>query len=162
MSEAAKQLLGRIEAIDAAAVGNQRRVEAYQHMVDELKDAEGTASSPDGLVSVVAGPNGSVSSITFSDKVRETTPDALSAIVMHTLAEARASAARLQAEVVRRGLGDTELLDRVLDSDEQLFGDQRPRDPGPAPKPARKSRAEDDQLFEDFSVYNSFDGERNR
>ena len=52
---------------------------------------------------------------------------------LHTVAAARMAAARAQAEVVRRGLGDTELLDQVLASDERLFGDRRPTDPGPPP-----------------------------
>ena len=59
-------------------------------------------------------------------------------------------------------VGITELLDRVLDSDERTFGDQRPQDPGPAPAavPATSSRAAQDidddydDYFDDFSAYN--------
>jgi DNA-binding protein YbaB len=153
MSESAKQLLSRIEAIDTAAADNGRRAESYQQMAEELQDANGQATSPDGLVTVVAGANGSVTSIKFSDQVGATAAEALSAIVMHTLAEARAAAARSQAEVVRRGLGDTELLDKVLDSDEKLFGDRRPQDPGQAPAVRRAPVVDDEQVFEDFSVF---------
>jgi DNA-binding protein YbaB len=159
MSEYAKQLLDRIEAIDTAAADTHRRAESYQQMAEELKATEGRATSPDGLVTVVAGANGSVTSIKFSDQVRATSPEALSAIVMHTLAEARVSAARSQAEVVRRGLGDTELLDKVLDSDEKLFGDQRPQAPGAVPVARRGPVADEEEVFEDFSV---FGGESNR
>lgn len=158
MSHYADQLLRRIETIDTAAAGNRRRAEAYEQMAGELKDVTGEASSPDGAVTVVAGPGGEVRSITFADRIRDVAPPALAASVMHTIAAARAAAARRQAEVVRSGLGDTELLDKVLDSDEQLFGAQRPADPGPHPqaqaasdRPRRASVHEDD-YFDDFNV----------
>ncbi|WP_263252867.1 YbaB/EbfC family nucleoid-associated protein [Saccharopolyspora rosea] len=162
MSEIANQLLARIEAIDAAAADNDARTEAYQRMAEQLADVEGRATSSDGVVTVVAGADGAVHSITFSDQFRNATPQALSASVLHTIAQARVSAARRQAEVVRDELGDTELLDRVLDSDERTFGDQRPQDPGPAPAavPATSSRAAQDidddydDYFDDFSAYN--------
>jgi len=133
MSHYADQLLRRIEAIDTAAADNRRRTEAYQQMAAELKEITGTASSPDGVVTVVAGPGGEVKSVSFSDRVRELPPAALAASVTHTIAAARAAAAKQQAEVVRQGLGDSDLLDKVLDSDEQLFGAQRPGNPGPPP-----------------------------
>ena len=160
MSETAKQLLARIEAIDTAAADNRMRTESYRRMADELKDAQGHGTSPDGVVSVVAGPGGAVTAVTFSERARETPPEVLSADVMRAITEAQASAARLQAEVVRRGLGDTELLDRVLDSDEQLFG--APRIPVAGPPPAgpaqpaaanRRPEREEDFSFEEFSVY---------
>ena len=158
MSETtAQQLLARIEAIDTAAADNRMRAQSYQRMADELQNAEGRATSPDGIVTVVAGPGGSVASITFTDQIRTASPEALAASVMHAIAQARASAAQQQAEVVRRGLGDTELLDRVLDSDARLFGDTRPRDPGPAPvavagrRQDRRERYE--ESFEDSGVF---------
>jgi DNA-binding protein YbaB len=156
MSEVAKQLLARIEAIDTAAAGNRQRAETYQRMADELKGVQGRATSPDGVVTVVAGAGGEVTAITFTEAVRQVPPAALSATVLHTLAAARASAARMQAEVVRRGLGDTELLDRVLDADERLFGDRRPRDPGPPPTATRRpapAPAVEDDYFQDFNVF---------
>ncbi|OXM65747.1 MULTISPECIES: YbaB/EbfC family nucleoid-associated protein [Amycolatopsis] len=133
MSEFARQLLRRIEAIDTAAAGNRRRAEAYEQMAAELTDVTAEVVSPDGAVRVVAGAGGEVKAVTFGERVRDLPPAALSAAVMHTLAAARAAAARRQAEVVRRGLGDTELLDKVLDADEKTFGDQRPLHPGPPP-----------------------------
>jgi DNA-binding protein YbaB len=168
MSETAKQLLARIEALDTAAADNRVRAESYSRMAEELKDAQGHGSSPDGVVSVVAGPGGTVTSVTFSERARETPPEVLSADVMRAITEAQASAARLQAEVVRRGLGGTELLDRVLDSDEQLFGAPRtsvavtgPSPAGPAQPAAanRRPEGEDDFSFEEFSVY---DGKKAR
>jgi DNA-binding protein YbaB len=160
MNETARQLLARIEAIDTAAAENRMRAESYRHMADELKDARGQATSPDGVVTVVAGAGGSITSITFSERARETAPSALSADVMGAIAEAQAIAARMQADVVRRGLGDTELLDRVLDSDEQLFGAARPSAATTAPLPVqapppgapgrRPARPVEDEHVEEF------------
>jgi hypothetical protein len=81
---------------------------------------------------------------------------------MRAIAQARVSAAQQQAEVVRRGLGDTELLDRVLDADEQIFGDPRPQYPAPAsavaPVAARRQMQEDDQPFEEIDFLDGKDG----
>jgi DNA-binding protein YbaB len=155
MSAAAKLLIDRIQAIDTAATNNRQRVETYQRMTDELKAVEIRATSPDGMVTVVAGPGGAVTAITFSEAIRDTTPSALSAAVLSVLAEARALAARRQADVIRQGLGDTELLDRVLDSDSQLFGDPRPVAPPTGPVPSARCQSSppvDDDYYQDFNV----------
>lgn len=167
MSEYAKQLLSRIEAIDNANADNQRRAEAYRQMESELKTVEGTATAPDGVVTVVASAGGEITGLTFGDRARTIEPSALSATVMHTIAAARADAVRRQAEVVRRGLGETSLLDKVLDTDRKLFGDRPPPEPGPAPalgeqvRPGtasaggRRRRRDDDEFFGEFEVYGS-------
>lgn len=155
MSEPAERLLRRIEAIDTAAAENRMRTESYQRMTDELTAVTGTASSPDGVVTVVTDAGGTVKDIRFTEAVRTTSPAALSASVVHTIAVAQAAAARSQAEVVRRGLGDTALLDRVLDEDATLFGDQRPTDPGPPPQPARAEPrgAASDDVDDDYNPF---------
>ncbi|MEU6646890.1 YbaB/EbfC family nucleoid-associated protein [Saccharomonospora sp. NPDC046836] len=147
MSETAKRLVRRIEAIDTAAADNRARAETYQRMTEELSDVTGTATSPDGVVTVVAGPDGAVKRVTFSDQVRAVQPTALSTSVEQTIAQARVAATTAQAEVVRRAMGDTDLLDRVLAEDARMFGDQRPV----AVSPARPQRTDDDD-FEDFRV----------
>ncbi|OLT41365.1 hypothetical protein BJF85_23815 [Saccharomonospora sp. CUA-673] len=133
MTEPGEQLMRRIEAIDTAAADNARAAEAYQRVTEELAQVRGEVTSPDGVVTVVAGADGAVERVTFGDGVRRLAPTELSATVTHTIAEARYAAARAQAEIVRRAFGDTELLDRVLDADVRVFGDRRPRDPGPPP-----------------------------
>ncbi|MCE7001590.1 YbaB/EbfC family nucleoid-associated protein [Kibdelosporangium philippinense] len=159
MTEWSERLARRIESIDQAAADNRMRAEAYRQMTEELKGVDGTATSPDGMVTVVAGAGGSVQSITFSDATRSTDPALLSKTVMHTIARAQANAARAQAEVVRRGLGGSELLDRVLAEEETVFGDRPTPDPGPgslrrapAPAPAPTRPGYDD--YEDgFDIY---------
>ncbi|MET9259988.1 YbaB/EbfC family nucleoid-associated protein [Amycolatopsis sp. NPDC004079] len=164
MNETARQLLARIEAIDTAAKHNERNAETYRMMAEELQEAQGTAMSPDGVVTVVAGAGGGINSITFGERVREAAPEALSASVMRAIAEAQAKAARLQAEVVRRNLGSTEVLDRVLDSDEQLFGAQRPsavvphEAPAASARPAAEKWAEEE--YEEVALFDDGDEPR--
>lgn len=154
MSESAKRLLARIEALDTAAGDVRRRSESYQRMADELAATVGRAESPDGLVRAVATADGALRSITFADEVRTIPPAELSAAVVRTVAAARAAAARAQAEVVRRGLDDTELLDKVLESEQRLFGDQRPADPGPPPPATRRPETVEDETYEYDTVFN--------
>jgi DNA-binding protein YbaB len=101
MSESADILLRRIEASDTVTADNRLRAESYQRMAQELKEVKVRAASDDGVVTVVAGPDGAVKAITFTDRVRDTAPAALPATALHTIAKARANAARTQAEVVR-------------------------------------------------------------
>jgi DNA-binding protein YbaB len=133
MSETADILLRRIEAIDTAAADNRLRAESYERMAAGLKDVHGTATSDDGVVTVVAGSDGAVKSITFGPTVRTTDPAALSSTTLRTVALARADAARKQAEVVRASLGDTDLLDRVLAEGQRTFGDEPPASAPTAP-----------------------------
>lgn len=140
MSEWAERLVRRIEAIDSAADGNRLRAESYRRLTDDLKQVDGTATSPDGVVTVVAGAGGALKSITFSQSVHSVPPAALSTVVMQTVARAQADAARAQAEMVRRGLGSTELLDRVLAEEERVFGDEPTRAPIAPPVPAGRGR----------------------
>ncbi|MET0236677.1 MAG: YbaB/EbfC family nucleoid-associated protein [Kibdelosporangium sp.] len=167
MTAWAERLASRIESIDAAAVDNRQRAESYRQLTDELKNVTATATSPDGTVTVVAGPGGAVRSITFSEAIHRVAPSTLSATVMHTITRAQAAAARTQAETVRRGLGSTELLDRVLAEDQLVFGDVPPRGPDPVrpdpvarPAPARRpssggahARRDHDDFEDEFDIF---------
>ncbi|WP_019819685.1 YbaB/EbfC family nucleoid-associated protein, partial [Saccharomonospora saliphila] len=133
MSEQAEQLRRRIEAIEDAAGRNRTNAENYRRMTEELGEITGTASAPDGVVTVVAAADGSVSEVTFGERMRRMSPSELSPVVVHTIARARAEAARAQAEVVRRHLGDTGMLDEALRADERVFGDRPAVDPEAAP-----------------------------
>ncbi|ALG12528.1 YbaB/EbfC family nucleoid-associated protein [Kibdelosporangium phytohabitans] len=155
MTEWPQRLAQRIQAIDQAAADNRLRAESYKQMTEELKAVDGTASSPDGMVTVVAGAGGSVKSISFDESFKTATADLLAKTVMHTIARAQADAARAQAEVVRRGLGGSELLDRVLSEEERTFGDKPTPDPGVQvlrQAPA-SSRAGYDDYEDGFDIY---------
>jgi len=135
VTEPADILLRRIEAIDTAAADNRLRAESLRHMAERLRDVVGTATSGDGVVSVVAGSDGAVKSIAFGPAVRTTDPAALSSATLRVIAPARADAARKQAEVVRSALGDTAVLDRVLAEDRRVFGDEPPQEPAATAPP---------------------------
>lgn len=137
MSESADILLRRIEALDTAAADNRLRAESYRRMAEGLRDVVGTATSDNGVVTVVAGSDGAVKSIAFGPAVRTTDPAVLSSTTLRTIASARADAARKQAEVVRAALGDTTLLDRVLAEDRRVFGDEPPHEPTAVTGPSR-------------------------
>lgn len=158
MSAAAERLLRRIEAIDTAAAENRQRAEAYAAMGEELKQVTGEATSLGGAVTVVAAPGGIVKDIVFTAAVSSTPPAELARSVRAAVTQAQAEVARKQAEIVRRGLGDTELLDRVLESDHRVFGaPARPAEAPPSPAPARRRAtprpAEDTDFDEGFSVF---------
>lgn len=148
MPDTAEQLMQRIEEIDTAAAENRLRAERYQRMTEQLADVVGVATSPDDAVTVECNAGGSIHSITFADRIQSIPPADLAASVQHTIAAAKANAAREQAEVVRSGLGDTELLDRVLGEDIKVFGDHRAVDPGPAPAVSPTAHVEDNIIYE--------------
>ncbi|OLT47565.1 hypothetical protein BJF85_15425 [Saccharomonospora sp. CUA-673] len=167
MNETAKHLVQRIQAVDDAAAANRNRAETYRAMTEKLGEVVGSASSPDGMVTVEAGADGTVEKVTFGDDLRRgVDPAELSAKVLHTIALARVSATRQQAEVVQSGLGRSDLLDKVLAEDRTLFGDQAQADPGPAPAPGSgaapasgqqsggrpRGRSAEDEAFENFRV----------
>jgi DNA-binding protein YbaB len=139
VTDSADILLRRIEAIDTAAADNRLRAESFRRMAEGLRDVVGTATAEDGVVTVVAGSDGAVKSITFGAGVRTADPAALSSTTLRTIASARADAARKQAEVVRSVLGDTKLLDRVLAEDRRVFGDEPASEPvAVAPRVVRR------------------------
>ena len=89
----------------------------------QVTSLEVTTQSADRAVTVVAGPGGSVKNITFSEQARALSPTQLSQATMSTLRLAVAEAARRQAEVVQEFLGGgSDVLERVLRTQEEMFG----------------------------------------
>jgi len=150
MSDEADRLLRRIEALESAAADNRRRAEAFEQTVEEMKTVTATVTSPDGMVTVVSDSGGDVRQLKFGDRVSELDPATLSQTVTQTVAAAKAAAARLQAEAVRRGLGPSDVLDKVL-------AEEPPASPAPEPGPGRHRRepAQEDRFFENFNVFDS-------
>ena len=114
MTESADILLRRIEAIDTAAADNRLRAESFRRMAEGLRDVVGTATSDDGVVTVVAGSDGAVKSIAFGPAVRTTDPAALSLPLMRfavmtppatSATKATQSATIAGTEMRRRGGG---------------------------------------------------------
>ncbi|MGH3435531.1 MAG: YbaB/EbfC family nucleoid-associated protein [Sciscionella sp.] len=151
MSAATEGLLRRIAAIDAASAENSQRVAVYAAMTEELKKVTAEVTVPGGIT-VVAAPGGVIKDIRFTEGVSSIPPRHLARQVQRAVAEAQTEVARKQAEVVRDSLGDTELLDRALESNRQMFGTQTP-EVLPEPHRRRWQEPEEEQSLEEFSIF---------
>lgn len=95
----------------------------YAGMGPEIAALEASASSPDRSVTVVAGPNGAVKAILFTERAMALGPEALGATALGVLQQAVAAAARQQAEIVQRYVGDDlPVLEQVLQTQAEVFG----------------------------------------
>lgn len=130
--ELLEQMRQRLAKIESGQSDAQQRLDRYAAMSEELKTVSATATSTDRSVTVVAGPGGSVRDIRLTDDIKRLSPSQLSASIMDTMRQALAASARKQAEVVQEAVGDTDVLDRVLKTQEQIFGVPMTVD-GPAP-----------------------------
>lgn len=98
----------------------------YGAMKDEIAAIRATASSSDRAVTVVAGPGGAVMDIKLTEQaLAASSAQALGSAIMSTLRLAVADAARQQAAVVQRYVGDRmNLLDRVMNTQQEIFGER--------------------------------------
>ena len=106
--------------------GADKQLDRYAAMKDEIARIQATATSADRAVTVVAGPAGAVLDIRLSDHaLRPGAARALSGSIMSTLRLAVADAARQQAEVVQRYVGDRlNIVGRVMATQQELLGDK--------------------------------------
>lgn len=72
----------------------------------ELAELAATVSSPDGTVTVTAGPGGIVRSVCLSDNALRTTATALSHTIDATVRQAVAEATARQLDIIRTHVGD--------------------------------------------------------
>jgi DNA-binding protein YbaB len=102
------------------------RLGRYGEMKIEIAAIKVSVSSADRAVTVVAGPGGAVLDVRLSaDAFRAGSAHTLSGTIMSTLRLAVADAARRQAEIVQRYVGDRlNIVDRVLATQQELFGDR--------------------------------------
>ncbi|MFE2750981.1 YbaB/EbfC family nucleoid-associated protein [Actinosynnema sp. NPDC059335] len=123
MSAEFDQLVAQFDQFQARLHRVDRQVDGIGRMQQELATMEAVATSPDGAVTVVAGPSGSIKDIRLTDQAVRRPPHALAAALMGTLRQAVAEAARRQAGIVEHALGDDlHLTDQVLETQAQLFG----------------------------------------
>lgn len=126
-AELLEQMRQKLEQMQQANRRAEARAAGFDAMNRELAAVEATAYSADRSVTVVAGINGAVKSIQFSDDIERISPALLSQTVMSTLQEAVAEAARKQASVVQEYVGDDiDLVDRVNRTQERIFGANAP------------------------------------
>jgi DNA-binding protein YbaB len=132
-----ERLTQEFEKFQQKIKGFQQQAVNTEAMSQEITDLEAQAVSPDGTVTVVAGPGGSIKDIRFRN-ARRLDDTQLASTVRSTLQQAVATAARRQAAIVERhagpGLG---ILDQVMEVQKDAFtAEQRPTPPPPPPQPA--------------------------
>jgi DNA-binding protein YbaB len=98
----------------------------YLEMKDEITRIRATANSTDRAATVVAGPGGSVLDLRLSEQsFGSSSPKALAGSIMSALRLAVADAARQQAEIVQRYVGDRlNIAERVLATQQEVLGDK--------------------------------------
>jgi DNA-binding protein YbaB len=80
---------------------------------EQLTEASGTASSPDGLVRVTAGPSGALQALHIDEKAMSGTASRLTETIMQTFGQAQAKVAHQVAGALEPLAGGTEMMDVV-------------------------------------------------
>jgi DNA-binding protein YbaB len=101
----------------------EERLAHYAEMKEEVSAVRATVSSNDRAVTVVAGAGGSVMDIQVADQaLRGANAQTLGRTIMSTIQLALAKAAKAQAEVVQRYVGDRmNILERVNAVQQEFF-----------------------------------------
>lgn len=125
----------RARALEEAGRKAEERLAGYQNMKERMAQLRVTAVSPDRVVSVVAGPGGSILDVQLQPDAQRIPPHALSRVIMSTLQQAVAESARRSAEVVQEFAGDqVDIVARVNKVQEDVFG-INPAEQAPPPPP---------------------------
>jgi DNA-binding protein YbaB len=137
------QLVAEFEQFQAQIKNMDDRFEQLAGMQGELASLEVTATSPDHAVTVVAGPGGAVRDIRLTEEALELGAERLGSVLMQTLQNAVADAARQQAGIVEEFAGGP-VLDQVLETQSELTG-------VPVEELRAKVRPEPDSYLRDLS-----------
>jgi DNA-binding protein YbaB len=137
------QLVAEFEQFQAQIKNMDNRFEHLAGMQSELENLEVAASSPDQAVTVVTGPGGAVLDIRLTDDALRLGAEGLSSLLMSTLREAVADAARQQAGIVEEFAGGP-VLDQVLETQSEITG-------VPVEELREKVRRPADSYLRDFS-----------
>lgn len=137
------QLVAEFEQFQAQIKNMDDRFEHLAGMQGELENLQVTATSPDQAVTVVTGPGGAVLDIRFTEDALRLGPEQLGGVVMSTLREAVADAARRQAGIVEEFAGGP-VLDQVLETQSELTG-------VPVEELREKARRPADSYLRDFT-----------
>ncbi|WP_033262321.1 YbaB/EbfC family nucleoid-associated protein [Amycolatopsis vancoresmycina] len=159
-----------IRRMDDWAAGFAAKAQRYQAAQEQTERLRLTATSSDGAVSVTVGADGTVTDLTFSNKVKSFPLEELSRQILTTMRRAQAGIADKVAGVMAEQLGDEDretrgaLLDNLRgrfpnpdEPDEQPPAPPAPQPPTPsggaatpppvpgAPQPPRRPAAPDDE-----------------
>ncbi|WP_326953006.1 YbaB/EbfC family nucleoid-associated protein [Amycolatopsis sp. NBC_01286] len=127
-----------IRRMDDWAAGFAAKAERYQAAQAETERLRLTATSGDGAVSVTVGADGTVTDLTFSNKVKSFPLEELSRAILTTMRRAQSGIAERVAGVMAENLGDEDRDTRtlMLDSLRGRFPDpDEPDDPAAPPAP---------------------------
>ena len=125
-----------IRRMDDWAAGFAAKAERYQAAQEQTERLRLTATSSDGAVSVTVGADGTVTDLTFSNKVKSFPLEELSRQILTTMRRAQSGIADRVAGVMAEQLGDEDRETRtaLLDNLRGRFPD--PDDPDDPPAPA--------------------------
>jgi DNA-binding protein YbaB len=135
------ELSAQLERIRARRADNEVMLGRLADARSELAALAATAASPDGAVTVVAGPGGIVRSVTLAEHAMRRTAAALSEIIDATVRQAVAQATRQQLEIVRDRLGDHVDPQEIL-GPQAVFAELAEHRPDP---PRKAAAIDDDQ-----------------
>ncbi|MCI2417108.1 YbaB/EbfC family nucleoid-associated protein [Saccharopolyspora sp. K220] len=119
----------KLAALKEAGRRAEEQMGDFGRMREQISELQATATSEDRSVSVTASAGG-VTGIQFTQDALRQSPAQLSNTVLGTLQQAVAEAARKQAEIVQEYVPDSDVLERILRTQDELFGAQveRPQD----------------------------------
>ncbi|MEV6879873.1 YbaB/EbfC family nucleoid-associated protein [Amycolatopsis sp. NPDC051128] len=125
-----------IRRMDDWAAGFAAKAQRYQAAQEQTERLRLTATSSDGAVSVTVGADGTVTDLTFTNKVKSFPLEELSRQILTTMRRAQSGIADRVAGVMAESLGDEDRETRaaLLDSLRGRFSD--PDDPDDQPPPA--------------------------
>src|SRR5690348_8635727 len=127
-----------IRRMDDWAAGFAAKAQRYQEAQEQTERLRLTATSGDGAVSVTVGADGTVTDLTFSNKVKSFPLDELSRAILTTMRRAQSGIADRVAGVMAEQLGDEDRETRtlLLDNLRGRFPDpDEPDDAPPAAEP---------------------------
>lgn len=142
------RLLGEFEKFQTKVKQAQTQFANVGDMQSELSALEARVESTDGSVTVVAGPNGAVKSLSLTPDAMRQQPQQLASAIVATLQQAVAEVARKQAGIVDTHLGGAfgiDLTNQVMEAQAEAMGttvaDLQSKLPG---EPASPQRTRDD------------------
>ncbi|MFF1612569.1 YbaB/EbfC family nucleoid-associated protein [Amycolatopsis sp. NPDC058278] len=127
-----------IRRMDDWAAGFAAKAQRYQAAQEQTERLRLTATSSDGAVSVTVGADGTVTDLTFSNKVKSFPLEELSRQILTTMRRAQSGIADRVAGVMAEQLGDEDRETRgaLLDSLRGRFPDPDEPDEQPPVPPA--------------------------
>lgn len=156
MSAEFDQLVAEFEDFQSRLKSVDDRFSDIAGMRSELASLRVSVTSPDRAVTVVAGTGGSVQDVRFTEAAVQLGSQRLGEVVMSTLREAVAEAARRQAAIVQEYVGDgVPVLDQVLETQAEVTGTPveelraRVEREAPSRPPARAGEEEESVVFRD-------------